>query len=68
MFVHRQFHFVINYIVQNRTEQNITLFTLRPFCNGVRGIYIILSEQDGFQEDIYIKYFIDTCRDILYVI
>ena len=52
-------------------EQNRTLFTIRPFCNGVRGIYIILSEQDGLQEDIYnneyIKYFIDTCIEIVYV-
>ena len=56
----------------NRTEQNRTLFTLRPFCNGVRGIYIIFSEQDGLQEDIYtneyIHFFIDTCIQILYVI
>ena len=51
--------------------QNRTLFMLRPFCNGVRGIYIIFSEQDGLQEDIYnneyIQYFIDTYIEILYV-
>ena len=54
------------------TELNRTLFTLRPFRNGLRGIHIIVSEQDGLQEDIYnneyIKYFIDTCIEILYVI